>query len=101
MTSLIRLQSAAVRSCEFVLLLCAFAFEASAQAQSPSPSNPACVLVEKEGKVEIAHKGTTTWTVAQPSESLQPGDRLRTGSRSRAALRWSESSVVRGSELTS
>src|SRR5207248_1051122 len=33
--------------------------------------------------------------------NLQPGDRLRTGSRSRAALRWSESSVVRVSELTS
>src|SRR6266851_3477442 len=63
--------------------------------------NPTCVLVEKEGKVEVARKGSAAWSAAQPNQDLQPGDRLRTGSRSRAALRWSESSVVRVSELTS
>src|SRR5437899_6591780 len=60
-----------------------------------------CVLVEKEGKVEIARNGTATWSIAQIDEKLQPGDRLRTSSRSRAALRWSELSVLRVSELTS
>jgi Tfp pilus assembly protein PilF len=35
------------------------------------------------------------------NEKLQPGDKLRTGLRSRATLRWSELSVVRLSELTS
>ena len=69
---------------------------------APGPAVPQnCVLVEKEGKVEVARKGSTAWTAAQVNESLQPGDRLRTGSRSRAALRWSELSVVRVSELTS
>jgi len=60
-----------------------------------------CVVVEKEGKVEVARKGSATWNAAQLNETLQPGDRLRTGSRSRAALRWSELSMIRVSELTS
>jgi len=61
----------------------------------------ACVLVEKEGKVEIARKGSAAWNAVQLNETLQLGDRLRTGSRSRATLRWSELSMVRVSELTS
>ena len=60
-----------------------------------------CVLVEKEGKVEISRKGSTAWTAAQLNEKVQVGDRLRTGLRSRAALRWSELSVLRVAELTS
>src|ERR1051325_6198109 len=62
---------------------------------------PQCVLVERQGKVEIARKGSTTWTVAEPDTVLQVGDRLRTALRSRATLRWSESSVVRVDQLTS
>src|SRR5262249_53144829 len=64
-------------------------------------SPQACVLVEKEGKVEIARKGSNTWSPVQADEKLQTGDRLRTGLRSRATLRWSELSVLRVSELTS
>ncbi len=71
------------------------------QATAAAGESPSCVLVEKEGKVEFARKGTTAWSAAQLNEKLQPGDRLRTGSRSRAALRWSELSVVRVGELTS
>src|SRR5260370_12675161 len=62
-------------------------------AQAAEPSAQPCILVEKEGKVEIARKGSTTWSLAQPDEKLQTGDRLRTGLRSRATLRWSELSV--------
>jgi tetratricopeptide (TPR) repeat protein len=62
---------------------------------------PTCVLVEKEGKVEVSRKGTAAWSPADINGKLQLGDRLRTGSRSRATLRWSELSVVRVSELTS
>src|SRR5258708_3257857 len=69
----------------------------AAEVSSPS----ACILLEKEGKVEVARKGTTTWTAVQVNDALQPGDRLRTGSRSRATLRWAELSVVRVNELTS
>jgi tetratricopeptide (TPR) repeat protein len=71
------------------------------RATAGTDENPGCVLVEKEGKVEFARKGSTTWSAAQINENLRPGDRLRTGSRSRAALRWSELSTVRVSELTS
>src|SRR5712672_517535 len=63
--------------------------------------NPSGVLEEKEGKVEIARKGSTAWNPAEINGKLQLGDRLRTGSRSRATLRWSELSTVRVSELTS
>ena len=62
---------------------------------------PSCVLVEKEGKIELARKGSTVWTAAKTNDELQVGDRLRTALRSRATLRWSELSVVRVSELTS
>ncbi|HXU79088.1 MAG TPA: FecR family protein, partial [Methylomirabilota bacterium] len=58
-------------------------------------------MIEKEGKVEVARKGSTTWSAAQVNDKLELGDRLRTGMRSRAALRWSELSVMRVNELTS
>jgi tetratricopeptide (TPR) repeat protein len=74
---------------------------AAARAAAGAEDAASCVLVEKEGKVEFARKGSATWSVAQVNESLRPGDKLRTGSRSRAALRWSELSVVRVNELTS
>jgi len=73
----------------------------AAYATAGTEDTPSCVLVEKEGKVELARKGSTTWSVAQVNDNLRPGDRLRTGSRSRAALRWSELSVIRVNELTS
>ena len=68
---------------------------------APAAASISCTLVEKEGKVEVSRKGSTAWNVAQLNDTYQPGDRIRTGSRSRAALRWSELSVVRLSELTS
>ena len=51
--------------------------------------------------MEIARKGSTAWAVAEADTVLQVGDRLRTALRSRATLRWSESSVVRVDQLTS
>src|SRR5262249_13007890 len=70
-------------------------------ALSAPATNAGCVLIEKEGKVEVARKGSAVWSPAQPNQTLQQGDRLRTGSHSRATLRWAELSVVRVSELTS
>src|SRR2546425_8712813 len=46
--------------------------------------NPTCVLVEKEGKVEVARKGSAAWSPADINGKLQLGDRLRTGSPRRA-----------------
>src|SRR5262245_31599181 len=60
-----------------------------------------CVVVERQGKVEFARKGSTQWSLVQSNEVLQVGDRLRTGFRSRATLRWSELAIIRVDELTS
>jgi len=65
------------------------------------PDEPVCAVLEKEGKVEVARKGVAQWSPAQTNQVLQVGDRLRTGLRSRATLRWSNLSVVRVNELTS
>src|SRR5436305_2077126 len=62
---------------------------------------PVCVLLTKEGKVEVARKGLAQWSPGETNQVLAVGDRLRTGIRSRATLRWSELSVVRVDELTS
>jgi Flp pilus assembly protein TadD len=66
-----------------------------------NPPEPSCVVLDRQGKVEVALKGSAAWKDAQVNDVLHPGDRLRTGSRSRATLRWSELSVVRVNELTS
>ena len=66
-----------------------------------SPDKPACVLLTKEGKVEVSRKGAAQWFAPETNQVLQIGDRLRTGSRSRATLRWSDLSIVRVDQLTS
>src|ERR1043166_5182955 len=68
---------------------------------SAAPTGANCTLLTKEGKVEFAHRGAPQWSSAQTNQVLQTGDRLRTGSRSRATLRWSDLSVMRVDELTS
>src|SRR6266516_919747 len=64
-------------------------------------AQPTCLLLTVEGKIEVARKGTLQWAAGQANQILQPGDRLRTGLRSRATLRWSDLSVTRVNELTS
>jgi tetratricopeptide (TPR) repeat protein len=80
------------------LSLCGIALNLARAAETPPAT---CTLLEVEGKVEVARKGSATWSAGQLNATLQPGDRLRTGLRSRATLRWSELSVVRVNELTS
>jgi len=70
-------------------------------AESPTGQGQVCVLLTREGKVEVSRKGTAQWSEGQTNQVLQVGDRLRTGMRSRAALRWSDLSVIRVNELTS
>lgn len=72
---------------------------AAAETATNAP-NLECVLASIERKVEVATRGTIAWRPARTNEVLAPGDRLRTGLRSRATLRWSELSVVRVNELT-
>lgn len=73
----------------------------------PSPAQPApetqtapAIVLGREGKVETATRGSSTWSAVSTNQALNAGDRLRTGLRSRATLRWSDLSVVRVNELT-
>ncbi len=51
-------------------------------------------IVEIQGKVETSPAGTTTWVLAATNQTLHPFDRLRTGTDSRVAFRWSDQSVM-------
>ena len=75
-------------------------FPAFAQAPPPAAASGECLLLTVEGKVEIARKGEATWSPGQTNQALQLGDRLRTGLRSRATVRWSDLSVLRVKEVT-
>jgi Flp pilus assembly protein TadD len=57
-------------------------------------------IVEAEGKVEIRQRGAERWVLTQSNQVLFPLDQLRTGPRSRVALRWSDQSVLRFGPLT-
>ncbi len=59
-----------------------------------------CVLLTVEGLVEIKRRGATNWVNAAPHSELNPGDQLRTGGNSRAALRLSNLAVLRVNKLT-
>jgi Tfp pilus assembly protein PilF len=51
-------------------------------------------IKELQGVVEILHAGTTSWVLARAGQVLHPTDQLRTAADSRAALLWSDQSVV-------
>lgn len=70
-----------------------------ALAQTPPAVNPS-VLLTAEGRVEVARAGQAAWNPGQTNQSLQTGDRVRTGPRSRATIRLSNLSVLRVNELT-
>ena len=57
------------------------------------------LVLSVEGTAEILSAGGTTWTSAQAGKVLHVGDRFRTGARSRAAIRLSDLSLLRVSEL--
>src|SRR5437867_1434716 len=92
-------------ACFAPLLGLVFSFVLPAQmegAEKPAASQKlVCILLEKEGKVDVARQGAAQFAPAQTNQVLAIGDRLSTGLRSRATLRWSDLSVVRIDELTS
>ena len=51
-------------------------------------------IVEIQGTVETAPASATTWVPAQTNQTLHPFDRLRTGTDSRVAFRWSDQSIM-------
>ena len=70
-----------------------------AQNRTLAPTN-APLLLTVEGKVEVARGGGAVWTPGQPNQVLSPGDRIRTGERSRATIRLLDLSVLRVNEIT-
>src|ERR1044072_1979186 len=56
-------------------------------------SPPVIQIIESRGLVEVSTDGNR-WVRTQTGQVLRAQDRLRTGPDSRAALRWSDSSVV-------
>src|SRR5712691_323869 len=89
----------AVRLAGCALLLAVLISTGTARGADAAAGKLVCVLLTKEGKVEMARRGEAQWAVAQTNQVLQVGDRLRTGVRSRATLRWSNLSVLRVNEL--
>jgi Tfp pilus assembly protein PilF len=57
-------------------------------------------VVEVQGVVEVSPAGADTWVLTQTNQALHAADRLRTGANSRAALRWSDKSVMQLGPLT-
>jgi predicted Zn-dependent protease len=57
-------------------------------------------LLSAEGTVELSRSGSTNWIPAEKDQELSPGDRLRTGRRSRATVRLADLSVFRVAELS-
>lgn len=51
-------------------------------------------IVEIQGTVEVLSVAGPKWLGAQKNQILHPGDRLRTGENSRAALLWCDQSVL-------
>lgn len=51
-------------------------------------------VTELQGAVDILYAGTTQWVPARAGQVLHPSEKLRTGPESRAALLWSDQSVV-------
>jgi tetratricopeptide (TPR) repeat protein len=74
----------------------------SSQAQPVASGSDAqeILILELQGKVEIMPEGSKTWVLTQTNQVLRPFDRLRTGVDARAALRWSDQSVIPIAALT-
>lgn len=83
------------------IVICLLTLVACLVARSAeTATNTTCVVLSIEGKLDVAVKGASAWKPATTNQTLQVGDRVRTGLRSRAALRWSDLSVIRVNELT-
>ena len=76
-----------------MILVCFTALGGISFAQGIQPTNE-IRIAGFQGAVAIFPAGATAWTSAQTNQVLHPFDRLRTGVNSRAALLWSDQSVV-------
>lgn len=52
-------------------------------------------VIEASGRVELRHSSATNWQALAVNATLVPGDQIRTGPESRAAIELSDRSIVR------
>lgn len=86
----------------FAVLLFSFLIgrlQAQTNALPPPPSNTNFVAMI-QGQVEVQHAGSTAWIAAKLNEPLQPGDRVRTGERSRAEIYLARGMTIQKGELS-
>jgi len=87
-----RKTSVAVR----ILLALGLALGVSAKAAETLKSSATNItVVEIEGVVEVLRFGAQRWDPIKVNSTLDPGDQLQTGPRSRAAVRWTDLTVKR------
>ena len=89
-----------VRFLELPLLLAAAVLWLAVPTWAQTPGAPSSRVVEAAGRVEFLSAATNTWRTATNGLALVPGDRLRTGPQSRAAVQFSDRSVIRLGEAT-
>jgi Tfp pilus assembly protein PilF len=78
-----------------VVLLGPWLVAHGAETAQESGGTNQCVLLTVEGMVELKLRAATNWITATAGSELNPGDQLRTGTRSRASLRLSNLAVLR------
>ena len=84
-----------------VLLALGWALVPNAFSQRPpSAAESSIRVVSTQGMVQVQRAGANISTPAQTNQSLFANDRIRTGQRSRALLRWSEDSTLRLADRT-
>src|SRR5580765_6348292 len=84
-----------------VWLLSPFGRAQNAGVQSAAAANSQLShVIEVAGTVEFQNVGANVWASATNGTALAPGDRLRTRAQSRAAVQFSDRSVIRLSEQT-
>jgi tetratricopeptide (TPR) repeat protein len=81
-------------------LASAAATELRAQTAATSTQDHPILVLEIEGKVEVLRAGAAVWDPSYTNQVLQAGDQLRTGERSRVAIRLSNLSITRLPELS-
>ena len=78
------------------IALCALLLAVTCAEAAQGPARePAVIVLETGGKVEILPAGAQNWYLAVTNQELHPGDQLRTGPNSRAAVRLSDLTVFR------
>lgn len=82
------------------VILSAMLHMPAAHAEAPRCAEPIATLASLEGQVEAAGDANDAWRPARIDEHFCPGDRLRVGADSRAAVILSNHTVVRLDALT-